>query len=243
MERRPSEMTMLEVQELDAGYGDIQVLWDINITVEPGETIALVGPNGAGKSTLLKTIAGLILPMKGEIHFDGQPITKDSPDVRVQAGLSLVPEGRRLFAGLSVEDNLLMGAYLRRDKEGISRDLLWVYDLFPEVEQRKRSLAGDLSGGEQQMCAIGRGLMASPRLLLIDELSLGLAPVAVDRLLKAVRDIQNEGVVILLVEQDVQTAFELAHRGYVIETGHMCMQGSAQELLNDEYVKTCYLGI
>jgi branched-chain amino acid transport system ATP-binding protein len=236
-------MAMLEVRGLDAGYGDIQVLWDINIEVEKGETIALVGPNGAGKSTLLKTLAGLILPMKGEILFDGKALTRDPPDVRVQAGLSLVPEGRRLFAGLTVEDNLRMGAYLRREHEDIERDLKWVYELFPEVEQRKTSLAGDLSGGEQQMCAIGRGLMASPRLLLIDELSLGLAPVAVDRLLKAVRDIQKEGVVILLVEQDIETAFELADRGYVIETGSVCMQGSAEHLLNDDYVRTCYLGI
>ncbi len=236
-------MTMLEVRELDAGYGDIQVLWGINIKVEPGETIALVGPNGAGKSTLLKTIAGLLKPMQGEVHYDGRNISNDNPDVRVQAGLSLVPEGRRLFAGLTVEDNLMMGAYLRRDKEEIWRDLAWVYDLFPEVARRKTSLAGDLSGGEQQMCAIGRGLMASPRLLLIDELSLGLAPVAVDRLLKAIRRIQEQGVVILLVEQDVQTAFELANRGYVIETGRLCMQGTAQELLSDDYVRACYLGI
>ena len=236
-------MTMLEVRGLDAGYGDIQILWDVNIAVEPGETIALVGPNGAGKSTLLKTIAGLILPMKGEILYDGTSIGQDSPDVRVQAGLSLVPEGRRLFAGLTVEDNLMMGAYLRRDRDGIARDLQWIYHLFPEIDLRKASLAGDLSGGEQQMCAIGRGLMASPTLLLIDELSLGLAPVAVDRLLDAVRDIQAKGVVILLVEQDIQTAFELAHRGYVIETGRVSMQGSAQELLNDDYVKTAYLGI
>jgi branched-chain amino acid transport system ATP-binding protein len=234
---------MLEVRGLDAGYGDIQVLWGISIKVKPGETIALVGPNGAGKSTLLKTIAGLIVPMKGEVHFDGKNISTDRPDTRVRAGLSLVPEGRRLFAGLTVEDNLMMGAYLRSDREAISRDLAWVYDLFPEAADRKASLAGDLSGGEQQMCAIGRGLMASPRLLLIDELSLGLAPVAVDRLLKAIRRIQDEGVVILLVEQDVQTAFELANRGYVIETGRVCIQGTAQELLSDDYVRECYLGI
>jgi branched-chain amino acid transport system ATP-binding protein len=236
-------MTMLEVRDLDAGYGDIRVLWGINIKVDPGETIALVGPNGAGKSTLLKTVAGLIKPMKGEVQFDGRNISGDNPDVRVRAGLSLVPEGRRLFAGLTVEDNLMMGAYLREDKEAISRDLARVYDLFPEVAQRKTSLAGDLSGGEQQMCAIGRGLMASPRLLLIDELSLGLAPVAVDRLLKAIRRIQEQGVVILLVEQDVQTAFELANRGYVIETGRVCIQGTAEELLSDDYVRECYLGI
>jgi branched-chain amino acid transport system ATP-binding protein len=236
-------MAMLEVKDLSAGYGEIQVLWDINLKVEQGEVIALVGPNGAGKSTLLKAIAGLILPMKGEIYFDGTPVTNDSPDVRVKAGLSLVPEGRRLFSGLTVEDNLLMGAYLRGDKRAIARDLAWVYDLFPEIKRRKASLAGDLSGGEQQMCAIGRGLMSSPSLLLIDELSLGLAPVAVDRLLKAIERIQGEGVVLLMVEQDVQTAFELAHRGYVIETGHLRMQGSAEDLLKDGYVKTVYLGI
>jgi len=236
-------MSMLKVRNLDAGYGDIQVLWGISIQVEPGETIALVGPNGAGKSTLLKTIAGLIRPMKGEVHFDGRNISHDNPDVRVKAGLSLVPEGRRLFAGLTVEDNLMMGAYLRQDREAISRDLAWVYELFPEVADRKNSLAGDLSGGEQQMCAIGRGLLASPRLLLIDELSLGLAPVAVDRLLKAIEKIQEQGVVILLVEQDVQTAFEIADRGYVIETGRVCIEGTAQELLSDDYVRACYLGI
>jgi branched-chain amino acid transport system ATP-binding protein len=236
-------MAILEVKDVSAGYGDIQVLWDISITVDKGELIALVGPNGAGKSTLMKAIAGLIIPMSGEIWFDGNQITLDSPDKRVRAGLSLVPEGRRLFAGLTVEDNLLMGAYLRSDREGIQEDLAWVYSLFPEVKLRKESLAGDLSGGEQQMCAIGRGLMAAPRLLLIDELSLGLAPVAVDRLLKAIPLILSKDVVILMVEQDVQTACEIAQRGYVIETGHVCLQGDSQCLINDEHVREAYLGI
>jgi branched-chain amino acid transport system ATP-binding protein len=236
-------MAVLEIRNLDSGYGDIQVLWDINIHVDQGEIIALVGPNGAGKSTLMRTVSGLMSPMKGEILFNGKSIGQDSPDARVRAGLSMVPEGRRLWAGLSVEDNLMMGAYLRKDKAAIARDLAWVYDLFPEVARRKNNPAGNLSGGEQQMCAIGRGLMAAPKLLLIDELSLGLAPVAVDRLTKALPRIQEQGVVMLLVEQDVHTAFEIAQRGYVIETGRVAMEGTAQKLLNDEYVKTCYLGI
>lgn len=236
-------MAVLEIRNLDSGYGDIQVLWDINIHVDQGETIALVGPNGAGKSTLMRTVSGLIPPINGEIYLYGRPISRDPADARVRAGLSMVPEGRRLWAGLSVEDNLMMGAYLRNDKAAISRDLAWVYDLFPEVKRRRHNPAGSLSGGEQQMCAVGRGLMAAPKVLLIDELSLGLAPVAVDRMLKALRRIQKHGVVIMLVEQDVHTAFEIAQRGYVIETGHVAMEGMAEALLNDEYVKTCYLGI
>jgi branched-chain amino acid transport system ATP-binding protein len=236
-------MAVLEIRNLDSGYGDIQVLWDINIHVDQGEIIALVGPNGAGKSTLMRTVSGLMPTMKGEILFNGKSIAQDSPEARVRAGLSMVPEGRRLWAGLSVEDNLMMGAYLRKDKAAIAHDLAWVYDLFPEVARRKSNPAGNLSGGEQQMVAIGRGLMTAPKLLLIDELSLGLAPVAVDRLTKALPRIQEQGVVMMLVEQDVHTAFEIAQRGYVIETGHVAMEGTAQELLNDEYVKTCYLGI
>lgn len=236
-------MAVLEIRDLASGYGDIQVLWDINIHVDEGEIIALVGPNGAGKSTLMRTVSGLLPLMKGEIFFNGKPIGETAADARVRAGLSMVPEGRRLWAGLSVEDNLTMGAYLRKDKAAIARDLAWVYDLFPEVERRRNNPAGNLSGGEQQMCAIGRGLMAAPKLLLIDELSLGLAPVAVDRLLKALFRIQEEGVVMMLVEQDVHTAFEIAQRGYVIETGHVALEGMGQALLNDEYVKTCYLGL
>ncbi len=236
-------MAVLEIRNLDSGYGDIQVLWDINIRVDEGEIVALVGPNGAGKSTLMRTVSGLMPAMKGEIYFRGKSIADEGADARVRAGLSMVPEGRKLWAGLSVEDNLTMGAYLRKDKAAIARDLAWVYDLFPEVKRRRHNPAGSLSGGEQQMCAIGRGLMAAPKVLLIDELSLGLAPVAVDRLLKALNRIQEEGVVMMMVEQDVHTAFEIAQRGYVIETGHVAMEGMAQDLLNDEYIKTCYLGL
>lgn len=237
---------MLEVRSLDFAYGDVQVLWDINISIEAGEVVALVGSNGAGKSTLLKTIAGLYRPRRGEILFDGQAITERPADERVHQGIALVPEGRQLFYGMTVRENLMIGAYARAGRDGrdeILRDLAAVYELFPELRERESQLAGTLSGGEQQMCAIGRGLMSAPKLLLIDELSLGLAPVIVDRLMETIQAIHERGVTLFLVEQDVQAAFQMAHRGYVLETGHIVQQGSSQDLLEDEAIKRAYLGI
>jgi branched-chain amino acid transport system ATP-binding protein len=236
---------MLEIRDLEAGYGQIQVLWNVNISVGEGEIVAMVGSNGAGKTTLLKTIAGLIRPRGGEITLNGEPVTRLTPDVRVKLGISLVPEGRQLFSGMTVEQNLMMGAYSRDNpKNEIARDLDRVFDLFPALRERSTQLAGTLSGGEQQMCAIGRALMADPKVLLIDELSLGLAPVIVDKLVLTLREINTrQGLTVFLVEQDVETALRLASRGYVLETGSITMHGDSKDLLDDERIKKSYLGI
>jgi branched-chain amino acid transport system ATP-binding protein len=236
-------MAVLRVEGLEAGYGDTPVLRGINLQVEQAEIVALVGSNGAGKTTLLKTVLGLVPTTAGSIHFDGQLISTTRTYQRIRSGISLVPEGRRLFAGLSVEDNLMLGAYQRRDKEAIGRDLQHVYALFPILKDRRKQLAGALSGGEQQMCAIGRGLMAAPRLLLIDELSLGLSPVAVDLLLETVKSIREQGHTVVVVEQDVQTALGLADRAYVIETGQVVLHGPSDQLLADTGIRKAYLGI
>lgn len=234
---------MLEVSGLRAGYGEINVLWDVNLHVNPGEAVALVGSNGAGKTTLLMTLAGLLKARAGRIVFQGEDITALSAPERVRRGLALVPEGRQLFQGLTVEENLKLGAYARRDRQKVQESLEQVYALFPEVAERRRQLAGTLSGGEQQMCAIARGLMSAPKMLLIDELSLGLAPVVVDRLKVAIADIRKAGVTLLLVEQDVQTAFEIASRGYVMETGHIVQEGPSEALLADPRIKAAYIGL
>jgi len=235
---------MLEIQRLNLGYGDIQVLWDINLSIAEKEVVALAGPNGAGKSTLMKGILGTLRPISGSIRFLGKEVSSLSPSQRVPLGISLVPEGREIFYWMSVEENLLMGAYTRADGGGIQKSLQWVYNLFPRLRERRNQQAGTLSGGEQQMCAIARGLMADPKLLLVDELSLGLAPVMVDRLVGAVREIHGTGrISILLVEQDVPTAFELSSRGYIIETGKIVAEDTSQKLLNDNRIREAYLGI
>ncbi|MGC8838018.1 MAG: ABC transporter ATP-binding protein [Anaerolineae bacterium] len=233
---------MLEVSGLRAGYGEINVLWDVDLHVDPGEAVALVGSNGAGKTTLLMTLAGLIKARSGRIVFQGEDITALSAPERVRRGLALVPEGRQLFQGLTVEENLKLGAYARRDGK-IQESLEQVYALFPEVAERRRQLAGTLSGGEQQMCAIARGLMSAPKMLLIDELSLGLAPVVVDRLKRAIADIRKAGVTLLVVEQDVQTALEIASRAYVMETGRIVQEGPSEVLLADPRIKAAYIGL
>jgi branched-chain amino acid transport system ATP-binding protein len=235
---------LLETQNLDIGYGDIQVLWDIRLNIDEGEIVALAGSNGAGKTTLLKGLVGVLKPLSGEIFFEGQRISSLRPHQRVPLGISLVPEGRELFYWMSVEENILMGAYSRQDVEGVRKDLLWIYQLFPILDERKHQQAGTLSGGEQQMCAIARGLMANPKLLLLDELSLGLAPVMVDRIVHAIREIHRlRKLSIFLVEQDVQTAFELASRGYVIETGKIIAADTSKNLLADNRIREAYLGI
>jgi branched-chain amino acid transport system ATP-binding protein len=235
---------MLEIKNLNLGYGDIQVLWDINLRMNEKEVVALAGSNGAGKSTLMKGIIGMLRPLSGSLRFLGREISPLPPSKRVPLGISLVPEGREIFYWMSVEENILMGGYTRSDGDGMRKSLDWIYNLFPRLKERRTQQAGTLSGGEQQMCAIARGLMADPKLLLVDELSLGLAPVMVDRLVAAVREIHGTGrISILLVEQDVQTAFELSSRGYIIETGRIVAEDSSQKLLSDNRIREAYLGI
>jgi branched-chain amino acid transport system ATP-binding protein len=235
---------MLDIQGLNLGYGDIQVLWDIQVRIDDKEVVALAGSNGAGKSTLMKGIIGILKPFSGAILFRGEEISSLPPFQRVPLGISLVPEGREIFYWMSVEENILMGAYTRTDRSGIQKSLEWVYNLFPRLRERRTQQAGTLSGGEQQMCAIARGLMADPKLLLVDELSLGLAPVMVDRLVGAVREIHGTGrISILLVEQDVQIAFELSSRGYILETGRIVAEDTSQKLLGDNRIREAYLGI
>jgi len=236
--------TLLEVSGLASGYGDVQVLWGIDISVRAGGIACIVGANGAGKSTLLRTLAGLVQARAGSVHFAGRDLTGAAPDVVLGAGIALVPEGRRLFKGLSVRDNLLLGAYLRRGLRGeIEGDLERVYALFPILAERRHQDATTLSGGEQQMCAIGRGLMARPTLLMIDELSLGLAPRAVDLLLESLAQVNAGGVTILLVEQDVLTAFDFAEQAFVVETGRVVTTGACAELAEDPRIRQAYLGL
>ncbi len=235
---------LLEVKALEAGYGDVQVLWGIDMAVEAGSITCVVGSNGAGKTTLLRTLSGLIKPTSGAFHFAGRDMSGASPEACLRAGIAHVPEGRRLFKGLPVRDNLLLGAYLRRDlRSEIEADLERIYSLFPVLKQRYRQDASTLSGGEQQMCAIGRGLMSRPTMLMIDELSLGLAPRAVEGLADALLETNREGLTILLVEQDVQTAFDLASQGVVIETGRVGFYGASSDLAKDPRVRAAYMGI
>jgi branched-chain amino acid transport system ATP-binding protein len=238
-----SETPKLLVSHLQAGYGDVQVLWDISLEVKAGELVCLIGSNGAGKTTLLRCLSGVLGTTSGTITVDGRDMTNAPSAALVQAGIAHVPEGRRLFSAMSVRDNLLMGAYLRDDKDAIAADLERVYAMFPILADRRRQDAGTMSGGEQQMCAIGRGLMAAPSLLMIDELSLGLAPRAVELLIERLRDINRSGVAILLVEQDVVTALELADRGYVINRGQVSMSGASQTLLADPTIREAYMGL
>jgi branched-chain amino acid transport system ATP-binding protein len=233
---------LLSVERLNAGYGEMAVLHDITIEITRGEIVALVGSNGAGKTTLLRVLSRLI-PSTGHITFAGHSLDRLTPDQVFNFGVVQVPEGRQLFDQMSVEENLLMGAYCRTGRATIARDLERVYDLFPKLKERRRQLAGSLSGGEQQMCAIARGLMAAPQLLMVDEMSLGLAPVVVDLLLDTLTEIRKKGVTVLLVEQDIFSAFHVADRGYVLETGKIVRVGSAAELANDPEVRRAYLGI
>ncbi|HEU5423135.1 MAG TPA: ABC transporter ATP-binding protein [Nitrolancea sp.] len=234
---------LLGISRLNVAYGDVQVLWDVSLEVLSGEIVALIGSNGAGKSTLLTTISGLLAPRSGAIVFAGAPITRAATQEIVRRGIAQVPEGRRLFGAMTVRDNLLMGAFQREDKEQVQDDLARVLDLFPRLKERLSAQASKLSGGEQQMVALGRGLMSRPRLLMIDELSLGLAPVIVENLLEIIRQINRDGVTVLIVEQDVQIALEIADRGYVLETGHITLAGPAAQLLADERVRQAYLGL
>jgi len=234
--------TLLEIQALDAGYGQVPVLFGVDLAIRAGEIVTLVGSNGAGKTTLLRA-ASRVLPSRGRLRFDGFDLGGLTPEQVFDLGLVQVPEGRQLFDKMTVEDNLRMGAYRRRDGPAIRRSFERVYELFPVLAERRRQIAGSLSGGEQQMCAIARGLMAAPRLLMVDEMSLGLAPVVVDRLLAVLSEIRGQGITVLLVEQDVFAAFSVADRAYVMETGRVVREGPVAELEADGEVRKAYLGV
>jgi len=235
---------MLEVRDLNGGYGVVQVIWEISLKVNRGEITSLIGSNGVGKTTLMRTIAGNIFPMGGHIFYKGEEITHQPQTMRVRNGISMIPEGRQLYAGMTVEDNLLMGAYTRKDRETIREDLAWIYSIFPILKERHKQLTGTLSGGESQMCAIGRALMSAPQLLLVDELSLGLAPVVVDLLVQILTRIhQEKGLTVFLVDQDVQTALEISKRGYVIDNGRIVLEKESELLKNDPEIKKAYLGL
>ena len=230
---------MLQVEKLSAGYGQVQVLWDVDLEIGEREIVALVGSNGAGKTTLLRAISGLIRPSGGEVRFEDQALRGLRPEQIVARGVAHVPEGRHLFQGLTVRENLMAGAYARRD----GAELDEVLELFPRLGERMSQLAGSLSGGEQQMCAIARGLMSRPKLLMIDELSLGLAPKLVDQIIERLEVVAKGGTALLVVEQDVDAALRIAARGYVLETGHIAAGGSSAELSEDPRVREAYLGV
>lgn len=236
-------MALLELESVDAFYGRIQALRGVTIRVEKGEVVALIGSNGAGKTTTLRTISGLMHPQAGTIRFDGRDITRTPPSKIVELGISQSPEGRRLFPRMTVFDNLMMGAYSRNDRPGIARDLERVFTLFPRMRERRTQIAGTLSGGEQQMLAMGRALMASPKLMMLDEPSLGLAPILIETIFSIVREINAQGTTVLLVEQNANKALEVANRGYVLETGVVVQQGTGHELLASEEVQKAYLGM
>lgn len=233
---------MLEIKEIDVYYGAIHALKKLSLQVDQGSIVTLIGANGAGKTTTLKTISGILRPRNGSVTFKGAQIHKTAPEKIVGMGVSQVPEGRRVFASMSVLENLEMGAYLRSDKKAINEDMENVFGRFPRLKERRKQMAGTLSGGEQQMLAIGRALMARPELLLMDEPSMGLAPLLVKEIFSIIKDINDRGTTILLVEQNAHMALSIADRAYVIETGEIVLQGAAAELLESEEVKKAYLG-
>ncbi|HID35015.1 MAG TPA: ABC transporter ATP-binding protein [Anaerolineae bacterium] len=235
-------MTLLRLDNVHTYYGNIHALKGISITVDEGEIVTLIGANGAGKSTTLKTISGLLYPRQGKVYLEDKDLTKFSAHEIVKMGVVHVPEGRRVFSRLTVMENLEMGAFTRSDKAGIQKDLKRVFDLFPRLEERQNQVAGTLSGGEQQMLAMGRALMSSPHILLLDEPSMGLAPVLVDLIFDTIVELNKQGMTILLVEQNALLALEVAHRGYVLETGRIVLEGDAKKLKTDPQVKEAYLG-
>lgn len=235
-------MAMLSVNNLQVHYGMIQAIKDVSFEVNEGEVIALIGANGAGKTTILHTVSGLLQPTKGSVIFEGQDITKVPAHKIVSLGMAHVPEGRRVFAQLTVLENLKLGAYTRKDKNEMEETLKMIYKRFPRLEERKNQVAGTLSGGEQQMLAMGRALMSHPKIILMDEPSMGLSPIFVEEVFKIIRDISAEGVTVLLVEQNAKKALNIADRAYVLETGNIILQGDAKKLMNDESVKKAYLG-
>ena len=235
-------MSMLEVKNIEVYYGVIQAIKGISFNVNEGEVIALIGANGAGKTTTLQTVTGMLSPKSGEVLFEGVDITKIPGHKIVSMGMAHVPEGRRVFSQLSVLENLKLGAYTRRDKNEIDETLKSVYKSFPRLEERKNQAAGTLSGGEQQMLAMGRALMSKPKLICMDEPSMGLSPILVDEIFKIIRDISAGGTTVLLVEQNAKKALSIADRAYVLEIGNIVLEGKASELLNNEQIKKAYLG-
>ncbi|WP_240776381.1 ABC transporter ATP-binding protein [Nitrincola alkalilacustris] len=234
---------MLSIKGLYSSYGQIEVLHNVDISINAGEIVSLVGANGAGKSTLLMTLSGLQPIDRGEMMFEGKDMRKMSSDKRVSNGIVQVPEGRQVFKDMTVQDNLLLGAYTRGSGPEVKQDLEKIYDRFPILRQKRHDLAGELSGGQQQMLAMGRALMAKPRLLLLDEPSMGLAPLIVEEIFNIVRELKKEGITIFLVEQNASQALALADRGYVLETGEVVLQGTGRELLSNEKVREAYLGM
>ena len=235
-------MAMLEVKDLEVYYGVIQAIKGISFEVNKGEVIALIGANGAGKTTTLHTVTGLLSPKKGHVIFEGKDITKVPAHKIVSMGMAHVPEGRRVFAELSVYENLKMGAYTRKDKNEIEESLANVYKRFPRLEERKNQMAGTLSGGEQQMLAMGRALMSKPKIILMDESSMGLSPILVNEIFDIIRAVSESGTTVLLVEQNAKKALAIADRAYVLETGKIVLEGNAKDLLEDDSIKKAYLG-
>jgi branched-chain amino acid transport system ATP-binding protein len=236
-------MSFLEINSIDVFYGDVQVIFELALHVNQGEVVSIIGGNGAGKSTLLKTISGLMAPARGHITFEGEPIHRSPPEEIVERGIVHVPEGRRLFTLMTVKDNLIVGAYNSRADRDKEKTLEEVYALFPRLREREEQLAMTLSGGEQQMVAIGRGLMAKPKVLMLDEPSLGLAPLLIKDIFETVRKIADQGTTVVLVEQDVKNSLSLSDRGYILEHGRTVMEGAALELLENPHVKVAYLGL
>ncbi|GAB4415426.1 MAG: ABC transporter ATP-binding protein [Anaerolineales bacterium] len=236
-------MALLEVNDIHTYYGKIHALKGISLTVEEGEIVTLIGANGAGKTTTLRTISGLIKPRQGSVVLQGEDIAKYAAHDLVFKGISMVPEGRGIFAKMTVRENLELGAYSRNDKDGIQKDLEWVFEILPRLKERERQIAGTLSGGEQQMLATARALMARPRILLMDEPSMGLAPVLVEAIFDTIEKVNQEGTTILLVEQNATMALSIAHRGYVLQTGEIVLSDTAENLQKNEMVQKAYLGI
>lgn len=235
--------SILEIKNLSVNYGVISAVKQMNLHIQPGEIVALIGTNGSGKTSALRSISGLNKDLQGQVWFEGKEITKLEAHQIVARGISQVPEGRGVFPDLTVLENLKIGAYVRKDKAGIAADIQSMFELFPRLEERKKQLAGTMSGGEQQMLAIARALMARPKLLLLDEPSMGLAPLIVKEIFAAIRQVNEDGVSVLLVEQNATMALATAHRGYVMETGSIVVEGEAAELKNNDVVKSVYLGI
>ena len=233
---------ILEIRNLVVSYGGIEAVKDISLDVEQGKIVTLIGANGAGKSTTLKSIAGIVKPKSASIKLNGEEICGKSPDYIVSKGVTLVPEGRRVFANLTVLENLKIGAYLRKDKAGIKADMEHVFELFPRLKEREWQAAGTLSGGEQQMLAVGRARMSKPKVIMMDEPSLGLAPLVVKGIFDIIRTVNQEGITVLLIEQNANMALKVADRGYVMETGRITMEGTGLELLENEEIKEAYLG-
>ena len=236
-------MSLLEIDKIDAFYGDVQVIFELSLRVEKGEVVSIIGGNGASKSTLLRVISGLMQPTAGRISFQGTDIHNEPPENIVTHGIVHVPEGRRLFPLMSVKDNLLVGAYNKRARPDVEKTLKEVYELLPRLAERENQTAMTLSGGEQQMVAIGRGLMSKPHLLMLDEPSLGLAPILIKDIFETVRKIADQGTTVLMVEQDVRHSLSLSDRGYVLEHGRVVMEGKASDLIDDPHIRTAYLGM